>query len=1173
MKEPAAQLSLDDLTARPGGATGPAGPRLEPAELRDLLGVPFTDEQLAAATAPLEPGLIVAGAGSGKTSVMSARVVWLVVTGAVAPENVLGLTFTVKAAAELAERIRGGLARARRAGAMPDPATFGSAPAGSPAPGALAASDDAVGEPEVSTYHAFAHRLVTEYALYLGLEPDARMLADATRYQLAGRVLRAHQGRPRSLTKAFSSLIGDVVGLEAELSEHLVTPEELAAFDERWAGQLVAALAEAREAPRSKGVRETLATMLGAARARRELATIVAEYRAAKKALGRVDFGDLVSRAVALADQVGAAREIERARARVVLLDEYQDTSVAQRRMLAGLFGAGHPVTAVGDPCQAIYGWRGASVSNLDGFPRHFPRADGSEATVHELTVNQRSGGRLLILANTVAAPLRDRHRVAPLRPRPDVAAAGHTVVALHVTWADEVAWIADSLKAIIGGDPDGPGARAGLGPVSPGECAVLVRNRADVASLYAALGAAGLPVEVVGLGGLLSLPEVADVVATLALLVDPTANAALVRLLTGPRIRLGPRDLAALGRAARDAADGIQPGQPGQPGMPGQQGKRRRPVRPAGADPLDEAVAGVDPCDVVALSDVLDNPGDAVSPAGRARLAALAAELRLLRAHVGDPLLDVIHRVVEVSGLQVELAASPEALAARRGENLAAFLDVAAEFTDLDNDPSVSAFLAFLDAAREHERGLDATSPSGADRVQLMTVHKSKGLEWPVVVVPDLTRKVFPVAVVRGRWTTTAATLPSPLRGDAADLPVLGGQSRDDLAAFEDEARAHQEREERRLGYVAFTRAKTLLLGSGHWWGPSQKEPRGPSPFLTELRDHVRAGDADRTGHGAVAVWADEPERGATNPALAAVGELTWPLPYEPGPYARRRAAGADVERYAAELVAGQEPPADDPAGMTADERAMLAALDRDVGLLLAEARRLRGGVREVELPAELTASQLVVLRSDPAELARELARPMPRRPAPAARRGTAFHSWVEDLFGERPLIDLDELPGAADAVPDLGSDGGGDGGGDGDADGRASGGEGPAGAGGAHDLAALKEAFLATEFGTRRPVAVEAPFELVIGTRAVRGRIDAVYAAGPGRFDVVDWKTGRERADPVQLAVYRLAWARLAGVEPSAVGAAFLYVATGELVRPPLLDEAELAALLAAPAPDDNP
>lgn len=1052
---------------------------MRPEDLRSLLGIPFTDEQLAAATAPLAPGLVVAGAGSGKTSVMAARVVWLVGTGQVAPEQVLGLTFTNKAAAELAGRLRTALLKA----------------------GVGAGGDG--GEPVVSTYHSFAGRLVTEHGLRLGVEPRSRLLADATRYQLAARVLRRHRGPITHLTSPLNMLVGDLVSLESELSEHLVTPEQLREWDAEWLKVVETTCAELEGEKGSKGHCDELRKMALAARRRRELAGLVSAYRAAKTDLDAIDFGDQVALAARLAETVPEVGAAERALSSVVLLDEYQDTSVAQRRMLVGLFGGGHPVTAVGDPCQAIYGWRGASVSNLDGFPRHFANTDGSEASSYALAVNQRSGGRLLSLANAVASSLRLRHRVVELTPPPEKAERGEAVVALHLTWQDECAWVAAQLSAAI---ESGVPAR---------ECAVLVRARSDFADLYAALTAAGLPVEVVGLGGLLQLPEVADVVAVLQVLDDPTANAPLLRLLTGPRWRLGTRDLAVLGRRAREV-------------LAAEQGTESRPDDETA---LEQAVAGIDPCDVVALADALDRPGSAGwSSDGVQRVTALNSELRELRSFRDEPLLDLVHRVIETIGLDVELAASPEAVQARRRESLSAFLDVAAGFTDLDGESSLTAFLAFLRAAEEHERGLDAATPTGSEAVQLLTAHRAKGLEWDVVACPDLTRKVFPSDTLRDRWTSSAAVLPGPLRGDAEDQPSLVAYGKEGLRDYVQECRDHLEREERRLGYVAFTRARHVLIGSGHWWGATQKKPRGPSPFLDELREHVLA------GNGRVELWTEQPAE-KSNPSLAEPEQHEWPAPYDEQPYLRRREAADAVLADLAALASGAALPADDLAGMTRWEREQLERLDREAVLLLEEERAARRGVREVALPTALTASQLLRLQADPEAFARELARPLPRRPVAAARRGTRFHAWVEELFGERPLLDPDELPGAED---------------DGLADDA--------------ELERLQAAFLASPWSRRRPHSVEAFFVLPIAGRLVRGRIDAVYDLGDGRWEVVDWKTGDESADPLQLAVYRLAWARMVGLEPSAVEGVFLYVATGREVRygDELPGEAELAHLL---------
>ncbi|RKN09008.1 ATP-dependent DNA helicase [Streptomyces radicis] len=1059
-----------------------------PEQLRELLGIPFTEEQLACVTAPPAPQAIVAGAGSGKTTVMAARVVWLTATGQVSPGQVLGLTFTNKAAGELAERIRAALAGA----------------------GVETAED---GEPQVSTYHAFAGRLLAEHGLRLGVEPASRLLADAGRFQLAAEVLRSAPAEFDPPAATFTALVTDLVALDAELSEHLVAPEALRAYDAGLLAELAGAEltnADLRRVPE-------------AAAGRGRLLDMVEEYRGRKRARDLLDFGDQIALAATLARDVPEVGRAMREAFSVVLLDEYQDTSVAQRILLAGLFGGGtgHAVTAVGDPCQAIYGWRGASVANLDDFPDHFPHRDGTPARRDSLSENRRSGGRLLALANDLAAPLRARHpAVVPLRPADGAELAGRVRCALLPTHADELEWLADSIAHLT---------RTGT---PPREIAVLCRTAGDFAEIQGALVARDVPVEVVGLSGLVHLPEVADLVAVCEVLADPTANASLVRLLTGPRWRIGPRDLALLGRRAR-----VLVRRAGGDGSDGGSGEG------AGEDArLAAAVEGTDPAEVTSLADALDTfvegagePADGLpfSPDARVRFAHLAAEIRELRRALGDPLMDVLHRVLSATGLEVELSASPRALAARRRETLGAFLDVAAGFaagrsgTAVDGEATLPAFLAFLRAAAQYDKGLDSSLPGAEDTVKVLTAHKAKGLEWDVVAVPGLCAGAFPAKPSRDSWLRHPRALPHPLRGDAGTLPEPPEWTSAGHKEYVAATAEHLELEELRLGYVTFTRPRSLLLGSGHWWGPSQKRRRGPSAFLAALRAHC---DRD-PAHGEVEHWADPPPEDAENPALAGPArEEAWPLPLDPAALARRRAAADAVLARLRGVPGPRDAGAAD--GLTPEERRAVESWDRDLAALAGELRQSRAVVRDVGLPLSLSASQVQRLAADPEGFARDLARPMPRPPQPAARRGTRFHAWVESRFETLalPMLGPDELPGGdPDEEAEIRDE---------------------------RELTALKEAFSRTPYAARRPYRIEAPFQIQLAGRVIRGRIDAVYRTARGGFEIIDWKTARRQdADPLQLAIYRLAWAERHELPLSAVSAAFLYVRSGELVRPTVL------------------
>ncbi len=562
----------------PGTRHGPDQPatNYNPAQLARLLGVAEpTTEQAAVIGAPLGPMAVIAGAGSGKSETMAARLVWLVANGRARPERVLGLTFTRKAAAELAERVRGRLEGLRRAGLGP------------PGNGGAGASDDRLqGDPVIATYHAYAGRLVGDHALREAVEPSIRLITPAVAWQLAARVVAAYDGPMDAVAWTPSTVTAAVLDLSAELAEHLRGPADVLEL-----GEWLAARGD--EILRRQGpgkVPASVQKILDCQRVREQMLPLVAAYAAAKAAREVMDYGDQMALAARIAErhpEVGAA---ERARYQVVLLDEYQDTSHAQLVLLRALFGGGHPVTAVGDPCQSIYGWRGASAGNLRRFGADFPARGGAPAPTALLSTSFRNTGRVLDAAAALQEGLRAAAPEVPrlVAPAPR-AARGAVVCALLETAAEEAGWVADQIVELLrlptGLAPDGaawPDGRRGQ-RVHPSDIAVLCRKRAQFPALRAALEARGIPVEVVGLGGLLTVPEVQDVVATLRVMHDPTASDALARLLTSPRWRIGPRDLVALGRRARTLARAAMAGPAGRPPSPILPPGRLLPILPPG--------------------------------------------------------------------------------------------------------------------------------------------------------------------------------------------------------------------------------------------------------------------------------------------------------------------------------------------------------------------------------------------------------------------------------------------------------------------------------------------------------------------------------------------------------------------------------------------------------------
>lgn len=1001
--------------------------------LANRLGEPTpTEEQRAVIEADTAPLLVVAGAGSGKTTTMADRVVWLIANRVARPEHLLGLTFTRKAAAELAGRIREKLRRLAES-----------------VPGL----SELHGEPTVSTYNAYAAGLVAEHGIRIGVEPNTRVITETGRWQLARDLVTAWDGEMTEFDIGVDKVTELVLRLAGELAEHLRDGEDLRDFGHG----LEAELAERQAARDNEDYRSFVALL----RKHRQLLPLVQAWDRRKRELGVMDFPDQLSLAAGLVAGSPEIVQTERERWRAVLLDEYQDTSHSQVTLLRDLFGAGHPVTAVGDPNQSIYSWRGASAGTLQRFPSDFPDPSGRPASIVYLTRSWRNRRRVLDVANAVSAPLR-AGTVPPLTAGRE--GEGRVEAAMHLTADDEAAWIASRLAET-------------WNPAGDRTAAVLVRKRRQIAALHRALTAAGLPVQVVGSIGLLHYPEVAEVVAMLRAAADPMDGPALMRLLTGTRWRIGPRDIGALWRRARELAPEIRGFEP---------------------DTGLEAEAS--------LADALAEPGDAehYSALGLLRFAQLHDELTWIRSRLGQSLPDVVGDVIAYAGLDVEVMLHHGDLS-----NLDEFTDIAAAYENDTSGASVPGFLSYLESAAERERGIVVEGAKAAGGVvQLMTVHAAKGLEWDTVAVPGLCEGILPSGGSASTWVTDPSRLPYPLRGDASNLPVLylaeartPAEVKQALVAFKADDKAARLDEERRLAYVALTRAKSLLLACGYRWDADSSRPRGAAPYLEAARD---AG-------AAVAAWA---EPGPSNPLEEQGRTAQWPQAAPLGP---RQATFAE----AAEFVAAAGDLSDTPG---AEHWA------KEAELLLAERDERESGVIRLPRPRRLSTSQLMAMRADEAAFAADRRRPMPQPPRRATQRGTAFHAWVEEFFGGGGLFDPEDLPGAADeAVGDA-------------------------------ELDRLKAAFKRSEWASRAIVAQEVPFVIEYEGTLVRGRIDAVFAGEDGGYDIVDWKTGRppegeEAANAaLQLQVYRKAWAKLKGVEESTIDAAFHYVGIGRTWRPDL-------------------
>lgn len=1049
--------------------------------IADALGLPRpTQQQRAVIEAPLSPALVIAGAGSGKTETMANRVLWLLANGHVHARDILGLTFTRKAAGELAARIRTRIRQLSDAGLMPE-------------------DYDEFDPPSVATYNSFANTIYRDNAMLIGRESDGAVLGEASAWQLARSIVVASSDpRLAALDKNVDTVTKAVLNLSHALSENVASAHDVATMAEQF--RTIAELSAG-----GRGAYEDVAVLAGTVGALPVLLELAERFADEKRLRGFVEYSDQVALALQIIRRVPRVAADLRERHRVVLLDEYQDTSVVQTWLLAELF-AEHPVMAVGDPNQSIYGWRGASAGNLDEFAAQFGSAHVTHGAVRQfaLTTSWRNGHDILAVANGLVEPLATGSRVKVERLQAGPRASTRPVdIAFEETLPQEAEatalWLKEQLAAgVSGGDTTTPSA------------AMLFRARKTQGAFIDALRRHGVPFHVLGVGGLLAEPEIADLVSALAVVSDPTAGSELVRLLAGSRWRIGVHDLFVLSRVASWLRDRDYAQKPLEDDV-------RERMRSSVAE--GEGGSVVDALDFVAHAKDGHSQLSGFSELGLERLRHAGRMFARLRARSGLDLIDFVTLVEQELMLDIEVAANETRAfgTAAASSSFDAFFDALHGYLAVSENAGLRGFLAWLREA-EWRDGL-APRPEDPEpgTVQLLTIHGSKGLEWDIVVVPRFVESELPGTPTEGSggWLGFG-NLPYEFRGDADELPVFNWRAAttrkelvDERDAFKAAVRIRHELEERRLAYVAVTRARHALLISGSFWA-TQSRVRTPSRFLIEL---VEAGVIPPVP------TASEHEE---NPLGDEAELISWPL----DPLGNRRAAVEDAAR----LVIESEPGA---AGRWKHE----------LDLLLEERRRRLDADGAVPLPIRVPASRFKDYVTDPSAVAAGLRRPMPERPYRATRLGTMFHGWVEERYGlggTRESIDaLDtELDSASDSVE-------------------------------AGEFARLRQTFERSPWASRRPIEVEREIHLPFDGRIVICKIDAVYEVD-GRYQVVDWKTGKAPKDAddlerkqLQLALYRLAYARWSGIDPDLIDAVFYFVSDDRIIRPEHIDdESELLA-----------
>ena len=1076
-----------------------------------------SEEQIPIIQAPLAPAVVIAGAGSGKTETMSQRVLYLVANSLITPDQLLGLTFTRKSAGDLAKRIRKRLRQLKMAGLLPD------------------LIDDS--DLTVSTYHSYAGRVLADHAIRIGVDAAADPIGEAAAWQIAFEEVSRFAGGDLQINGSPKSVVEEVMDLSTQLAENNKTAADIEEFSYKLLDQL-----EQLNEKATNPVKEFRAEI----EQRLAILPIVAAFDDRRREQGLLTFNDHMSMAAQLVTQSKAIHNddiglLERQKYKVVLLDEYQDTSFNQINFLSNLFGNNHPVTAVGDPNQAIYGWRSASSETLDTFSKSF----NSDATRYTLLTTFRNDQSILEIANVMIDQIAQES--SNLAPATSKAAAssrktvekltaskmannGEVICGIYETQSQEAQAIADYF-AKYWFDPTRL-----LQPDSQRSTfAVLVRARTQIDAIQSALRDRDIPTDVLGVGGLVHVPEVADIIALLRTLTMPDSGTALMRLLTGPHLALGARDLMALGALTRKYAN---------------ENDDSRSKQLADALTTDQLqVANADEFAAGSIIETLEllitlTPKELkhytatpeLSEIALTRLRQFAINLRQLRRSISGSITDALLAAEHFLSLDTEVLLRSGWKNGRK--DLDRFLDEAQKFGK--NGGTLTGFLQWLKIAEDAEGGLKpAEVDVRSDVVQILTVHAAKGAEWDYVAVPGLAERNFPNTGRKSdSWIKNAGSIPVSMRGDNSQLPSINFENfttnknlKDGLDRFNDEWKARKSIEEMRLAYVAFTRAKHgLLLSTSHF--RNGENAVAPSKLYLICAEHL-------PGIAGATVLSDTPIPDGKNPLTE--NPITGNWPDKNSRYEVKAAQVREQAKLLSNTTAFSNAELGAQNSINFEDKNLLSDLQAVINEL-----NSRSEINNVLLPTRLSVSTLLYLKLDPNELALRLRRPMPNHVDKFARRGTQFHLWLEDQFKTDQLHLLDEVfYGDLDNNSEL------------------------------YDapIQELQKAWQLSQWADRKPVGVEVGFETVIAGVVIRGRIDAVYEVAPGKFEVVDWKTGKVKSGDdlsvaaLQLAMYRLAFSKLNNLDLANVSAAFHYVAQNETVRPAdLMNEAELIQIISS-------
>lgn len=1082
-------------------------------EVANLLGLPTpTPQQCQFIELPLEHGLIVAGAGSGKTTTIALRISYLLANKVVLPTEILGLTFTRKAAAELEQRIRKFLhiLRERKIG--------------SPQLG--------YAYPTIMTYHSYAIEIIRTYGVLKGIDPQFTLIDPTQSWQISHEYVN-HIGHEidqqlsailRSQSKWYDRSLAvitqDIIQLSQEMTEHNISSADLENYNATF--QDLSAQWE-QEHKKTTLKEEEQRDMLNY---QTVISRLCEPIKARHIERAQLNYDQIIDIANELVHTYSYICREEQSRYATVFLDEYQDTGEGQRRFLATLFASPThdnqqpalsetSVQAVGDPLQSIYGWRGASAMNLPRFPHDFCSLGKSTSTFY-LNQSWRNSSHILELANHIAQSLR-----SPILPVPELIPAPHSnegtvKVALHSDWQEELHYLMDYIKKKYA---ENPGC----------SIAVLLRRGTDFPTIVRMCEEEGISYHLSSLAGLLNVPCIREILIHLEMVDGVCSDSSVVEALIGPRWNIGAHDISMMDQFRRAQEKKIST-------------TSRTHLHRADSSSSAEAnrITNITHKYTLTLLESLMESKEEIT--GISSLAVermhdlreIIERARQLAAISPTRMFDFLIKNLGIYEYYVYRANTVE------GEDNAikAFSRVFYEYVSHSETFTLKSFIEYCSLAHKYDRGLELpTNPRSQETssapVALMTIHASKGLEFDHVIIANMTEGIFPSTRGSSSWLSHPAQIPANLRQDinvsqedpdAYPTITWPPHSRrdywKDIADHKKLLTERKEKEERRLWYVACTRAKESVLLSGH-------NSENISSFLMESHDFLLRSQQEHN----IVRWhtCSNESSSSDEPVISTSSSDTvthWPVDVNYLLPESQKAAQEKIHDLLDDNTMGEEifPP-------------QLSEGDRNiVERIMASKTHSHAQSDHQQFPEQhiLSVSEIInVTEHKHAHTASSGKKPMYNRQASV--QGTQFHQWVVDQTYDQYPLDYQSstIPNmSTHAVVSSGR------------------------------LQRWQQNFEQSPWFLLRPYAVEQPFTLYYQGKQIRGRIDAIYRIDDV-FHIVDWKTGAsshavgQNKYYAQLALYRLAWAQLHSVNKTSIKAYLYFVDDNKHFELPVTDD----------------